>query len=540
MLTAGTYTLEAASALWCKKTCSGYSTTGPFVLKTSCSGGCPTGDSDDDDSGTLKVTSPNGGQKWKTGKKYAIKWAKGNGGTHVKIQLLKSNKHYKWVSKKTKNDGKHPWKVPASVATGSAYKIKIVSTKNKKVFDKSNKNFTISKTGSDSDDDDESSLKVTNPNGGESWEWGKRYAIKWDKGNAGKFVRLFLLKSTGKRYKTISKKTKNDGKYPWKVAATIASGSYKIRVQSVSDSTQNDDSDANFTIGNTLEVTSPNGGESWDAGSTYSITWDKGNAGSYAKIYLYNSGSLNRTISSYTSNDGSYSWAIPSTQSGSSKYKIRVQSYSNSSIYDESNSNFSIEEKEELPSGDYQYLYDRNASAFSGYTWRWPSKTIKVSGADYSGWRSEFNRWPTVGFSFGASGGITIAYDSAASPNCGDALPRWYTNGEIFSCRIRINPNYDPFGYSCEGVIAHEVGHCIGVYNHTADGGLMDPCPACGNGQITSPVRNMISLLYSLPPGTDINSRLSRRKARHDRKSNKYDPDGKGTISKLFVTPRRK
>ena len=58
--------------------------------------------------GSLKVTTPNGGNKWKTGKKYAIKWVKGNGGAFVKIQLLKSNKHYKWVSKKTRNDGKQP------------------------------------------------------------------------------------------------------------------------------------------------------------------------------------------------------------------------------------------------------------------------------------------------------------------------------------------------------------------------------------------------------------------------------------------------
>ena len=84
--------------------------------------------------GTLKVTSPNGGQKWKTGKNYAVKWDKGNGGTHVKIQLLKSNKHNKWISKKTKNDGRHVWKVPASVATGSAYKIKISSRNHGKVF----------------------------------------------------------------------------------------------------------------------------------------------------------------------------------------------------------------------------------------------------------------------------------------------------------------------------------------------------------------------------------------------------------------------
>ena len=97
--------------------------------------------------GTLKVTSPNGGQKWSTGKSYAIKWSKGNAGASVKIQLLKSNKHYKWISKKTKNDGKHAWKIPANVATASAYKIKITSTSKKTVTDSSNSSFTITKTG---------------------------------------------------------------------------------------------------------------------------------------------------------------------------------------------------------------------------------------------------------------------------------------------------------------------------------------------------------------------------------------------------------
>jgi len=93
---------------------------------------------------SFKVTTPNGGQKWTTSKSYAIKWTKGKAGATVKIQLLKSGKHYKWVSKKTKNDGKLIWKIPSSVATSSAYKIKIVSSKKKKIFDTSNKNFTIS------------------------------------------------------------------------------------------------------------------------------------------------------------------------------------------------------------------------------------------------------------------------------------------------------------------------------------------------------------------------------------------------------------
>ena len=137
--------------------------------------------------GGLSVTTPNGGQKWQTGKKYAIKWVKGKGGAFVKIQLLKSNKHYKWVSKKTKNDGKHPWKIPSTVATGSAYKVKITSTSKATVKDESNSTFTITKAVS-------SSLTVTTPNGGESWTTGESYALKWSHKTAGAYVKIQLLK----------------------------------------------------------------------------------------------------------------------------------------------------------------------------------------------------------------------------------------------------------------------------------------------------------------------------------------------------------
>jgi hypothetical protein len=95
--------------------------------------------------GSLKVTSPNGKEKWKTKKKYTIKWKKGKAGTYVKIQLLKKGKLYKTIAAKTKNDGKHGWRVPSTLVKSAAYKVKITSTKNKKLTDSSNKNFTITK-----------------------------------------------------------------------------------------------------------------------------------------------------------------------------------------------------------------------------------------------------------------------------------------------------------------------------------------------------------------------------------------------------------
>ena len=81
--------------------------------------------------------------------------------------------------------------------------------------------------------------------------------------------------------------------------------------------------------------------------------------------------------------------------------------------------------------------------------------------------------------------------------------------------------------------MTHEAGHCIGILGHTSDGGLMD-ATANGSTKFTAPIRNMLSLLYSLAPGTDINSKLSRSVAQHNLMSSKYDPDGKKIYSAIF------
>ena len=409
---------------------------------------------------TLKVTTPNGGQKWTTWKSYDVKWNKGNAGATVKIQLLKSNKHYKWISKKTKNDGKLAWKIPATVVTSSAYKIKIVSIKNKKIFDTSNKTFKITKAASGG------TLKVTTPNGGQKWTTGKSYAIKWKKGNAGAKVKILLLKN-GKAYKWITKSTKNDGEHAWKIPANVATASsYKIKITSTTKKKVTDSSNSNFTItrgaeggtpkvtlsctpssfsetggkatctlslskkatkavtvklfysgsatagsdysgnkathtisaGNTstswkltgksdtktegnetivinvasvtnatekdtqretltltdgatsttLRVSSPNGGEKWTAGQRYPIRWGYKGAGN-VKIELLNSGQAARVILKSTKNDGLYKWRIPSTLKGSQSYRIRITSTVKSDEFDSSDKNFSIVEVGTIP-----------------------------------------------------------------------------------------------------------------------------------------------------------------------------------------------
>ncbi len=97
--------------------------------------------------GTLKVTTPNGGQKWTTGKSYAVKWSKGSAGKYVRIRLLKSGKHYRWITKKTPNDGRYVWKIPTSVVASSNYKIRI-QPYGKSGYDNSDRSFSIAKGSS--------------------------------------------------------------------------------------------------------------------------------------------------------------------------------------------------------------------------------------------------------------------------------------------------------------------------------------------------------------------------------------------------------
>ena len=98
---------------------------------------------------SLKVSTPNGGESWTTGKSYDLKWSKGKAGAKVKIELLKSGKASLTISKKTKNDGKHKWKIPSTVKTGSKYKIKITSSTKKTINDSSDSNFTITEAAAD-------------------------------------------------------------------------------------------------------------------------------------------------------------------------------------------------------------------------------------------------------------------------------------------------------------------------------------------------------------------------------------------------------
>jgi len=308
--------------------------------------------------GTLKVTAPNAGEEWVTGKKYAITWTKGSAGKYVRIQLLRSGKVYKWITKKTKNDGRFTWKVPTKTKAGSKYRVRVQSLTKPKLHDVSDL-FLVTGKGKKTSAAKAAvtTLKVKSPNGDELLIKGKVVVIKWTKGNGGKFIKILLLKSN-KPYKWVSKKTRNDGKHPWKVPKGLAiSSEYKIKLIALKNKKVFDLSDDTFSIDTETDdssvgdgtwiaapedfsdivkkitVTSPKGGENWKGGTSYDITWES-NAGSIVRIDLYNQRWKDITISSETSDDGSFTWRVPDNHSGSGNYRILVQSQIDQTVFD--------------------------------------------------------------------------------------------------------------------------------------------------------------------------------------------------------------
>ena len=102
-------------------------------------------------------------------------------------------------------------------------------------------------------------LDIISPNGGEELVKGKKYMIEWNNSGYGKNLKVKIELLKGKKAKraerVIKAKTKNDGKYEWKVPDDVKFNkkTYTIRIVSVAPSGKRkhghaDKSDGRFTF----------------------------------------------------------------------------------------------------------------------------------------------------------------------------------------------------------------------------------------------------------------------------------------------------
>jgi hypothetical protein len=92
-----------------------------------------------------------------------------------------------------------------------------------------------------------------------------------------------------------------------------------------------------------LTVLSPNGGESYEQGTTHAITWTNSNFSGFIKIELETVAKGFVTLAeNIPVADGTWDWAIPADQAVGSNYKIKISDQADGDPMDESDAVFSI------------------------------------------------------------------------------------------------------------------------------------------------------------------------------------------------------
>src|SRR3990170_3826674 len=184
-------------------------------------------------------------------------------------------------------------------------------------------------------------ITVTSPNGGENWIVGSSHNITWTSQNYNANVKIEYSTNGGSTWITIAASTPNDGSESWLIPNTPSTTSL-VRVSEANTGTPYDVSNAAFTIApQVITVTSPNGGETWQAGSSHNITWTSSCFSGNVKLeYSTDAGSSWITIIASTSNGGTYPWSVPNTPSTNSL--VRVSDAADGTPNDISNAVFTI------------------------------------------------------------------------------------------------------------------------------------------------------------------------------------------------------
>ncbi len=298
----------------------------------------------------ITILSPNGGEEWQQGSTQTIRWHfTGDPGPLVKIEALRGNTVMAVITPGTPvgsgGSGSMNLTLPINTPLGTDYRIRISSPSNTTYSDTSDAPFKVVANAS-------ASISIVSPNGREDYLQGSSQTISWNYvGDPGSMVKIEALLGD-KVLAVITPGTSigsgGAGSYNLTFPYNTPLGSdYRIRITSTSNSAWTDMSDDSFGVSPAIELISPNGGENWVAGATYSITWTySGYPGAAVKIEALRGESVLATIaSSYplgSDGEGSYNLTLPLNTPVGKDYRFRITSTSNPRCTDTSDSMFTI------------------------------------------------------------------------------------------------------------------------------------------------------------------------------------------------------
>jgi hypothetical protein len=306
----------------------------------------------------IVLTSPNGGEVWQIGISYPITWGQLNLTGSVSLQLVGANSTQGMLIAQNipVSASVYNWTIPPNIAPSGNYRIRISVGENAgySFSDYSDAPFSIVSN----DPPPSQFIRVISPNGGENWETGSTNMINWVSAGLEGEVRITLVQANGIQDIEIATNVPiQSGSLSWTIPATIPLGSgYKVHIMWLSILTVyfGDLSDGTFSITDSsppppagLTIVTPNGGETWETGTTQAITWSAANIYGNVALHLFNGLNIAPVlqISSHTpAVAGVFNWLIPRNLVTSDQYYIRISTVASNGMMfsDYSDAPFSI------------------------------------------------------------------------------------------------------------------------------------------------------------------------------------------------------
>lgn len=285
----------------------------------------------------LRLLSHNGGEILSSCASSTVTWI--NTWYNAVVLYFSSDNGKSWsrITTRDRLSGIHSytWTVPPINSDKCLFKI--TAEGDTTTYDISNSTFTVTNNYVPS-------IKVTSPDGGESWASGSQKTITWTSDASVKSVSIKYSSDNGATWTYITRGIANTGSYNWTLPSKVSSSKTLIQVSDIDNICDSDVSNGSFNITGTssLSLISPNGGENIVAGSLTTITWDAAFLTGKIKLeYSLNSGTSWTLISDTITNTGTYNWQAPSSESSSSL--VRISDAANASVSDISNAVFKIE-----------------------------------------------------------------------------------------------------------------------------------------------------------------------------------------------------
>jgi hypothetical protein len=178
-------------------------------------------------------------------------------------------------------------------------------------------------------------ITVTQPAGGNVLI-GAALPIAWTASGVTGNVKIQLIRPGGALVGLLANNiAPGASPWSWTVAAPAVAGeSYKVRVRTVDGTAEGESAEFTVTAGAgvvSLAIQTPNGGETWEYGSTQVITWTGSNIPLLCHLYLLKNGQMLGLISDTGNgpNGGSQNWNVGNYLGGSPSsgggYKVRIE-----------------------------------------------------------------------------------------------------------------------------------------------------------------------------------------------------------------------